>query len=293
MNFKNILNEIEKADPAVYEQQSDRREVLKSFGSKVAVAALPFAVGSLFNKATAGTTADAVLDALNLILEQEYLEYAFVRHGTNTGGLIPAADLPGFQAVEGQKKNLIDFLITTISTTLGGVAFVPNHYTDPTTNAPYVPAAYDFTAAGIYSTVFSSYGTFLMMGQVFADTGIHLLNGQIAAFFGNKAVLTEVFQALATKARHAAFYRTVRRLIPSVSPEYPAPWITNNIPPTAALQPYYVSEDNVTHRGIIVTSLTDGYSTTGTVPQISATAAFDEPYDATTVKNLMSPFKKL
>ena len=76
MNFKNILREIEKTDPEVYERLSGRRQVLKSFSSKVAVAALPLAIGSLFKKAY-GKTADAngVINALNLALEMEYFEY--------------------------------------------------------------------------------------------------------------------------------------------------------------------------------------------------------------------------
>lgn len=292
MNFKNILSEIEKTDPEVYRQLSDRRQVLKSFGSKVALAALPFAVGSLFSNKAYGKTTDATVNALNVILEQEYLEYAFFRHGNNTGGLIAAADLPGFQAIEAHKKALIAFLIATITTSLGGVAFKPNHYTDPTTNAPYVPAAYDFTAAGTYPTVFSNYGTFLMLGQVITDTGLHNINAQIGAFIGgNPTILTEAFQVQATKAKHASYVRLMRRLIPAVSPEYPAPWITNNIPPAAAFQPYYVTEDNVEHKHVVITALPDTYNTAGTVPQVSATAAFDEPYDITTVMGLMKPFK--
>jgi len=290
MNFKNILSEIEKADPEVYERLSGRRQALKSFGSKVAMAALPLAIGSMFNKAY-GKTSDGVVDALNIALEQEYLEYAFYRHGTNTGALIPAADLAGFQAIEAHEKAHINFLSTAI-TAMGGVPFTPRHYTDPTTNAPYVPAAYDFTAGGRYGDVFNNYGTFLIIAQLLEDTGIHAYKGQIPAFIGT-AVLTQAFEIQATEARHAAYVRLVRRLNPSLSPEYPAPWITNNIPPTAALQPYYVTEENVQQENVIITTLPDTYNTSGTVPQISATAAFDEAYDITRVGTLMAPFKTL
>src|ERR1700748_2808114 len=102
MNFKYILNEIEKADPEVYEKLSGRRHVLKSFGSKVAVAALPLAIGSLFKKAY-GKTTDAVTSALNFALKLEYMEYNYYHVANNTGGLISAAELPGFQTIEAQE----------------------------------------------------------------------------------------------------------------------------------------------------------------------------------------------
>lgn len=292
MNFKNILSELENTDPEVYEKSSGRRDVLKSIGSKVALAALPFAASSLFtNKASAKTTVDAVAGALNCLLEQEYLEYAFFRHGNNTGNLIPANDLPGFQAIEAHKKALIGYLNGTIINGLGAVSFLPNHYTDPTTNPPYVPAAYDFTGAGLYPTVFSNYGTFLLVGQLLTDTGVHLIKSQMATITTNANLVSQLFQIQATMARHAAFVRLMRRLIPAVSPEYPAPWITNNIPPTIALQSYYVNEDNATQKNVTITNLPDTNIPSGLVPQMSATAAFDEAYDLPTVLGLMGPFK--
>ena len=296
MNLRNILSEIEKVDADVFEQQSDRRNVLKNFGSKLALAAVPFAASALFSKASAQTAAakttapDPVVVALNVILEQKYLAYAFFRHGNNTGSLIPAADLAGFQAIEAHGKAQINFLNVTI-TNLGGVPFKPNHYTDPTTTAPYVPAAYDFTAHGTYPNVFTTYESFLIIGQLIEDTGVHAIKGQIAALMANMDVLVNIFGLQATEARHAAFVRLVRRLNPGLSPEYPAPWITNNIPPTIPTRNYYDGEDNVEHKSIIITTLPDQYAAGGVVPQISATAAFDEGYPTATIMTLMAPFK--
>ena len=139
MNFRNILHEIEKADPEVYEKLSGRRQVLKSFGAKVAVAALPVAIGSLFKKAY-GKTTGVVIDALNFALELEYFEYNYYHIANNTGGLIPATDLPGFQTVELHEQAHVNFLITTV-TAAGGTPFLPNHYNPPTTNPLYVPGA--------------------------------------------------------------------------------------------------------------------------------------------------------
>ena len=62
MNFRNILHDIEKTDPEVYEKLSGRRQVLKSFGAKVAVAALPLAIASLLERT------DSVQSAMLLVL---------------------------------------------------------------------------------------------------------------------------------------------------------------------------------------------------------------------------------
>lgn len=288
MNFKHILSDIEKADPEVYERLSGRREVFKNFGSKVALAALPFAIGAMFNKAY-GKTTDAVIDALNLALEFEYLEYTYYRQGTNTGGLIPANDMAGFKAIEAHEKAHVTFLINTIKS-LGGVPFTPKNYTHPTTVAPYVPAAYDFTKGGTY-TPFSDYKTFLILAQIFEDTGIHALQGQMPALLDNNAILTQAFQLLETEGRHAAYVRHVRRLAPISAPETPTPWISNNIPPTIPLQTYYTGEDNLMQNGINVSGLPNIYYNDGVMPKISATAAFDEPFDKTRVLSLIAPFK--
>jgi len=56
MNLYNIISEIEKVDPDFQDKISPRRAAIKnitSFGSKVAIAALPMAVASIFKKANA------------------------------------------------------------------------------------------------------------------------------------------------------------------------------------------------------------------------------------------------
>jgi hypothetical protein len=288
MNFKHILDEIEKSDPEVYERLSGRRQVFKSFGSKVALATLPFALGSVFKKAY-GQTTDGVVNALNLALEFEYLEYTYYRQGNNTGSLIPVNDLPGFKVIEAQEKAHIDFLNTTI-TTLGGVPFKPNNFTAATTVAPYVPAAYDFNSGGAY-TPFSDYKTFLLLAQVFEDAGLHAIQGQMSALLGNNPILTQAFQLQAVEARHAAFVRHIRRIAPINAPEQPAPWINNNIPPTIPLQSYYNGEDRTEQNGINLSAIQNPYYNNGTMPKISITAAFDEPFDKARVLSFIAPFK--
>ena len=63
MNLQNILTEIEKKDPEVFEKLDSRRKVMKNFArlsGKVALASVPFAFGSMFKKAYGGNTTNAV-----------------------------------------------------------------------------------------------------------------------------------------------------------------------------------------------------------------------------------------
>jgi len=298
MDFRIILSDIEKNDPEVYEKISDRRHILKSFASKVAVAALPLAIGSMFKKAY-GKNTTAVTDALNFALEFEYFEYNFYHVANNVTalGLIPVADQAGFLAIEANEKAHVNFLITTI-TALGATPFVPAHYTDATSNPPYIPNAYDFRAssnttgyAPVFANVFNDYKTFLIAAQTFEDAHIRAVNGQMATWSGN-AFFTQAQQLLATEGRHAAFVRLIRRNMGAI--EVPAPWINNNIPPTSpvansnlVLQPFYNGEDNVQQSGIAIDSLP---GVTGTIPDLSASAGFDEPMDKATYLSLMAPF---
>ena len=297
MNFRNILNEIEKADPEVFEHLTGRRQVLKSFGAKVAIAALPVAISSLFfNKKAYGQTSASVIGTLNFVLELSYFQYNFYHQANNTGGLIPVNagnntiavnDLPGFLSIETNEKGHITFLNTAI-TALGGTPYTPKNYI-ATNNEPfYVPTAYDFTMGGTYH-VFENYPTFLMIAQVFQDTIVRGLKGQLPVVTGNTTILTQLLQIHSVEARHAAFVRTVRRYTSAA--EDPAPWITNDIAPNSNFQTYYNGEDNLMqYGGIVINTLPDNLDSSGVIPKISATAAFDETLDNTTVLSLISKF---
>ena len=84
MNLYNIISEVEKVDPEVYDRLDGRRATLKkltSFSSKLALTAVPVALGSLFQKAYGQTVPSQIIDVLNFALTLEYLEQEFYMIG--------------------------------------------------------------------------------------------------------------------------------------------------------------------------------------------------------------------
>ena len=266
MNLFNIIEEIENVDPEVYGKLSQRRDVIKniaSFGSKVAVAALPFAVGTMFKKAyAADPAARSVVDVLNYALTLEYLESTFYNAGAAKGtALIPAdAASKYFNQVTKDENNHVTFLKGVI-TTLGGT--------------PVSVPVIDLTGGnnkggGPFADVLTNYNTFLAVAQVFEDTGVRAYKGQAGFLLGNQTVLTAALSIHAVEARHASAIRQIRGQ---------TPWITStktlgNDTGVAVVNGNYDGEQNVTQGTVDVTTLKSATASTTSVAV--ATAAFDE-----------------
>lgn len=269
MDLKNIINEIAQKDPEFFEKTSDRRHVLQSFGSKVAIAAIPFALGSFFKKAY-GKTTDAVLDTLNFALKLEYLEANFYMQGNAAAAiLIPGADQSSFQTIGSHENEHVTFLKTAI-TSAGGT--------------PVSPAAV-YTFQAVFPDVFTNYATFLAVSQTLEDTGVRAYKGGAGALQANHDVLTAALQIHSVEARHASHVRYIRRKAGVA--DNPKPWITGNTAPVSSVAANYAGEDNVIQGGVTITSL-PGVS--GNISMTAATEAFDEPLDSATVLQLVAPF---
>jgi len=278
MNLKNILTEIEKVDPEVYERLDTRRNSMKQFafaGKVMAAAAVPFALGSIFKKAYGQTNAD-IVGVLNFALTLEYLESEFYKKAVATPALIPAADLPAFTTIRDHENAHVAFLRTTIQG-LGG------------TPVSFTFASFDYTGGngsgtGPFATVFISYDTLLGVSQAFEDTGVRAYKGQATNLMSNNEVLTAALQIHSVEARHAAHIRKIRRERGANQ----KPWITGNdpggIPGVAAV---YAGEENTVQAGIQITGING-------LPISAATAseAFDEPLTRAQVEAIVDPFIK-
>lgn len=206
MNFFEILSEIEKVDPEVYGRLDSRRSVFKhmsGLGQKLTAAALPLAVGAIFNKAYAQTPMGlAVNDVLNFALRLEYLEMYFYQQRTALTGL-SANNTAALTLIATDEANHVKFLRAT----LGSAAIA-----DPTA------AAFDYTggkgaAGGPFADYRTNPATYLALAQSFEDTGVRAYKGAapLSAIMANATVLTAALNIHSVEARHASHIRAMRR----------------------------------------------------------------------------------
>ncbi|MDE3183954.1 MAG: ferritin-like domain-containing protein [Bacteroidota bacterium] len=282
MNLNNIIEEIEKTDPEVYDRLDGRRKAIKnmaSFGSKVALAAVPLALGSMFKKAYGQSAGSQILDVLNFALTLEYLESTFYINGLSASGLIPAQERPSFQDISDDEMAHVTFLQSTIQA-LGGT--------------PVSKPTFDFTAgngsmSGPLAGVFSNYGLFLAVSQTFEDTGVRAYKGQAANLISSNEVLRAALRIHSVEARHAAHVREVRRMNGALVPDgvLLQPWITLNQSGIGSplVQASYNGEQQTTQAGVIVVGI-NGFAITAE----DASEAFDEPLSKEQVLAIVDPF---
>ena len=266
MNIFRIIQDIEKADPEVYNKLDSRRNAFRNLGSiskKTAMATIPLALGSVFQKAF-GQSNSVILEVLNFALKLEYLERNFYTQGLGAGGLIPAGPARmAIQKIQQHEAAHVQLLITTIQS-LNGTPI-----SEPT-----------FNFGKNFADWNTNYQTFLTLAQAFEDTGVRAYKGQAGNLISNDAILTAALQIHSVEARHAAHVRRMRAN---------EGWITgaganSNVP--AGAQPVYAGEDNVAQGGINdITTLGAGYSTE------IATGAFDEPLTKEQVVQIVSLFE--
>lgn len=281
MNIHNIITEIEKVDPEVFERLDGRRAAMKNLagaGTKIALAAVPLALGSLFSKAYGRTTAH-IVPILNFALTLEYLEAEFYERGLASPGLIAAEDVMAFQVIYQHEEEHVAFLKSTIMA-LGGT--------------PVAKPTFDYTAgngsmAGPFTGVFSNYNIFLAVSQTFEDTGVRAYKGQAGNLIDNNEVLRAALRIHSVEGRHAAHVREIRSRRPSdpLLVGIPQPWITLNYSniASAAVQPSYNGEELTEQAGIQITGI-NGFN----ISAEDASEAFDEPLTKEQVLTIVDPF---
>lgn len=276
MNILNILDEIEKVDAEVYERLNPRRKAMKeffNFGTKVAAASIPFAIGSMFKTAYGQTTA-SVEQVFQYALTLEYLEAEFYTKAVAAPGLIPAgASVTAITTVRDHENLHVSFLRTAL-TGLG--------------KTPVSKPTFDFSAGngsgtGPFATVFTNYDIFLAVAQVFEDTGVRAYKGQAPNLLRQGALLTAALNIHSVEGRHAAKIRQMRQ----ARGANVKPWITgkDNGIGLSVVQPSYDGEDLDTQAGIRITGI-NGQA----ISFNAATESFDEPLTMAQVLAIVDPF---
>lgn len=285
MNILNILEDIEKVDGEIYERLSPRRKVMKDFynmGKKISIAALPLAMGSMFQKAYGQTNPASVTDVLNFALALEYLEWNYYNRalGLSSGASYiptgPARD--AITTIRNHERQHVDLLKAALNITGAD---------------GYVQSDFDFKAGGTFADVDTNYSTFLQVALAFEDTGVRAYKGQAPILKGN-TVLTTALQIHAVEARHASHIRQmVRATVTGASAL--KPWISytanGNDTGVAAANATYAGEQNTKILNIEINGI-NGQA----VSQTQAAESFDEFLTGSSVKqiaNLFIPVKKL
>ncbi len=278
MKIVNILEDIEKVDPEIYERLSPRRKAMQEFfslGSKLAIAAVPLGLGAMLNKAYGQTVPAGVINVLQYALTLEHFEARFYTDGYTIAPIPAGAEKTAIEMIRDSEVKHVTFLRSVI--TAAGAT--------PVAAKP----TYDFTAGGTFPTVFTNYATFLAVAQVIEDTGVRAYKGRAGELKGQKVYLTAALGIHAVEARHAAKIRYMRR----VNGQAPAikPYITGgNDTGIAAANGNYggaTPESNVIQAGVTITSLP---GVGGNISVNAATEAFDEPLTAAEVLALVAPF---
>lgn len=278
MNFSSILSEIEKLDPEVYERTSDRRNVIKNWGRKIAMASLPFAVGSLFNKAYGRGTA-SIVDVLNYALTLEYLESEFYNTALASSALVfPNAEAKAaISVIAAHENEHVAFLKTAIAGANG---------------TPIPKPAFDLSGGsgsmtGPFANAFSDYNLFLAVSQTLEDTGVRAYKGAAPDLMSSNGTLTAALNIHSVEARHASKVRQLRFAAGITTIK---PWITLNesgVTPANLVAGNYDGEQNTVQATVDIATI---IGVSGAIGANAASESFDEPLTMAQVMTLVGPF---
>lgn len=283
MNIVNVLEEIEKVDGEIYERLNPRRAAMKDFfdvGKKITLAALPMALGSMFQKAYGQSTPAAVTDVLNFALSLEYLEYHFYNHALVAApGLIPAgAANTAISTIRDHENAHVNLLRGALGTAARSVLVYDN---------------FDFTAGGTFGDVYTNYQTFLKVALAFEDTGVRAYKGQ-ATVLKRNPVITTALQIHSVEARHAAH---IRQMVAAnvTGASGLKPWISlgaggvSNDTGVSQVDAVYARENKVVQGdNITITGINGNSSITAT----AAAESFDEALTKAEVVTIANLFIK-
>lgn len=292
MNFQNIISEIEKVDPEVYDRIDTRRKVMQRFsfiGKTLTMAAIPSVIGSVFKKAY-GQTSNDVNDVLLFAYLLENLEaefYKLVEANFNAIGVPMGPARGAITTIKNHEVAHVNYLRGVLQSL---------NVTPPT----YTAASFDFTGGkgsgmGPLAAALSNYGVMLAAAQAFEDTGVRAYKGQAPRLINNDAILQAALQIHSVEARHASHIRQMRRGLGQLVPGnvMVQPWITQaqsgidtgNAGLNAVIQMVYAGEEATTQATINIVNVGGQ-----TIAPNEASEAFDEPLTKAQVAAIVDPF---
>lgn len=278
MNINDIINQLAATDADdQLAQKADRRGMLKGFGAKLAVAAVPIALGSLFSNKAYGQSKETIVNVLNYLLKLEQIVDRLYTDALPIEGLAPADFKAQFEQMAAHTKLHIETLSKIIEE-LGGTVVILD------------PAKIDLsggrgTNAGPFYKALLNTDDFLILMQVLTDAGTRIYKGQITEVLSDKVTVRALMTIHSVKARQAAFVRYMRHYWMGADIK---PWITgtNSDTTNTAAQRAYAGEGNETHNGINIVGI-NGFQITSEM----ATQAFDEPLSTIDGNNIVDRFR--
>lgn len=198
MKLLSLLDHLAAAPAAP--DATPRRALLRQAG-RAAVAALPLGLGAAL-PAIAGTKSTSY-DAVTQLLLVERLQLAFYTQGLAVSGLIPAAQVAGFQRMQRHQTQHAAFLALALQ---NAGALVP------------AQPAFDFTGRHnvasnpvLFPNVLSTYDDFLALAQQLEDLGVRLYKGLAFTISDDPQLARAALRLHAVEAQHSAHVRGLRQ----------------------------------------------------------------------------------
>lgn len=275
MNFNNIINKLAE-HPEELEKVGDRRNMLKGFGTKLAAAAIPFAIGITASTEAKAQSKETINNVLNFILKNELLIDKIYSDALAVPALAPPQFQEQFAKMHATNQAHIEVLKQLLRE-LGGTPVTINYdkidYSGGTGSM-----------GGQFRNAMSVTADFLLLMQVLTETICRIYKGQISEVLSDKIVVRNLSCIHSVKARHATFIRFMRKFWIGDSIK---PWITNTNSDSSnpSVQVAYTGESNTTQAGFEIIRI-NGYDIT----QELATQAFDEPLNSLDSNRIMNRF---
>lgn len=278
MNFNDIINHLAKADSTELEQKENRRGVLKGLGAKLAVAAVPFAAGSLFTNKAYGQSKETIINILNYLLKLELIKEKLYAEAANIDGLLPSDFKAQFERIGVNNKSHIGILQGIIIELGGSPLTIDPNKIDTTGGRG--------NNAGPFVKALSNFEDYLILMQVLTDGGTRIYKGQITEVVSDNVTVTALVKIHSVLARQATFIRFLRDYWYRTGNPI-KPWITSTNSDTVntAAQRAYSGETLTTQSGIEIVGI-NGFN----INSDSATQAFDEPLSMGDGNNILDTF---